>query len=331
MNTAENRRSVIVAIFVALGILILVSGIFILGGQQKRFERTIKLVTVFNDVSGLRKGNNVWFSGVKIGTVKEIKFKGNSQVAITMRIEEDVRQYIRRDCKVKISSESLIGNKILLIYGGSTEAPAVEDGDIIISETPASTEDMMATLQETNKNLVGITKDLKELSFGLVNGKGTVGALLNDSSMALNVKKILDNLNAVSANTERASLALSSFTGKMNTKGGLANQLLTDTAVFSQLKAAVAELQQTTVNASEATGNISQASNKLNQKDNGVGVLLNDPNFASQLQNTMENLQSSTEKLDENMEALKHNFLLRGYYKKKAKKDSKNREDSAYK
>jgi phospholipid/cholesterol/gamma-HCH transport system substrate-binding protein len=64
----------------------------------------------------------------------------------------------------------------------------------------------------------------------------------------------------------------------------------------------------------------------LNDKDNAVGVLLNDPASANQIKSAINNLNSSTEKLDENMEALQHNFLLRGFFKKKMKEDAKKAE-----
>ncbi len=119
MGVAENKRSVIVGIFILLAIIIFISGVFLLGGQQKRFVNSINIKAVFDDVAGLKPGNNVWFSGVKIGTVKTINFYGESQVEITLSIEEKARQYIRKDAKARISSESLIGNKIIVLFGGS--------------------------------------------------------------------------------------------------------------------------------------------------------------------------------------------------------------------
>jgi phospholipid/cholesterol/gamma-HCH transport system substrate-binding protein len=59
---------------------------------------------------------------------------------------------------------------------------------------------------------------------------------------------------------------------------------------------------------------------KLNNKDNAVGVLLADTAFANKLKITLQNAESASVKLDQNMEALKHNFLLRGYFKKQQKK-----------
>ena len=82
----ENKRSVIVGIFVFLGIAILVTGVLTLGGQQKKFVKTIHLKAVFDDIGGLQTGNNIWFSGVKIGTVRKINFYGDSQVEIEMNV-----------------------------------------------------------------------------------------------------------------------------------------------------------------------------------------------------------------------------------------------------
>src|SRR5688572_28489327 len=140
MKTAESKRSVIVGIFVFLGIAIFVTGIFTLAGQQKRFEKSIRLKAVFDDVAGLGVGNNVWFSGVTIGTVKKISFYGESQVEIDMNIVEDAQKYVHKDAKARISSESLIGNKIIVIYGGNTKTPAMEDGDHLQVETALSTD-----------------------------------------------------------------------------------------------------------------------------------------------------------------------------------------------
>lgn len=323
MSVAENKRSVVVGIFIFLAIVIFVAGIFLLGGQQKRFVQSIRVNAVFDDVAGLKPGNNVWFSGVKIGTVKEINFFGESQVEITMNVEEKAQQYIRKDAKARISSESLIGNKIIVLFGGSKNAPAVQSGDRLQAENPLDTDDLMETLQENNKNLVGITQDFKVLSTRLVKGEGTMGAILKDSLMAANFRSIVSNLEKASATTVRASGALSQFTAKLNTPDGLANKFMTDTVVFSQLQQSAAQVEKATASATEITENLTQISRKLNNENNTIGVLLNDVQFASQLKNTMGNLESSTDQLDETIKAVQNNFFLKGYFKRKAIRDAK--------
>jgi phospholipid/cholesterol/gamma-HCH transport system substrate-binding protein len=323
MNTADNKRSIIVGIFVLLALVILVVGIFTLGGQQKRFIATFTVKAVFDDVAGLKQGNNVWFSGVKIGTIKAIQLYGDSQVEVTMNIEESAQQYIRKDAVARISSESFIGNKNIIIESGSPQAAVVEDGDRLTAVNPLNTDDLMETLQQNNKNLVAITGDFKQLSSKLVNGEGTVGAILTDTAMADNFRAMVANLQRVSQNTMRASNDLNRFTAQLNTPGSLASELLTDTTVYNQLQASMAQLRQATTSAASLTQNLKQASTNLNDKNNAMGLLLTDKEFARNLQNTMQNLETSTQKFDQNMEALQSNFLLRGYFKKQAKETEK--------
>ena len=324
MSTAENKRSLIVGIFIFIGILIFIVAVFTLAGNQKRFVKTIHLKAIFDDVSGLQAGNNIWFSGVKIGTVKKMSFYGTSQVEITMSVEEQARQYIRKDAKAKISSEGFIGNKNIVLYGGSPNMPEVEDGDVIHVEKALSTDEMMETLQENNKNLLTITNDVKLLSNKIKNGEGTIGALLTDSLMASNLRNVISHIQSTSSNLARASNSISTFSAKLNTSGGLVDELLTDTSVFSSLKSSVVQLQATANSVSTMTQRINT---QLGASDNAVGVLLNDQESAASLKRTLENLETSTEKLDENMKALQSNFLFRGYFRKQEREAAKDKKE----
>lgn len=330
MSTTNNKRSIIVGMFITIGLIILIVGILTLGGQRKSFVKTITVDAIFEDVGGLQRGNNVWFSGVKIGTVKKIQFYGDSQVEISMNIDNASKAYIHKDARARISTDGLIGNKIIVLYGGSTKTEAVEDGDKLVADKPLDTDQMMATLQENNKNLIDITGDFKILGKRLVNGEGTVGALLSDSVMAQKLRLTLNNLQAVSGNLKTASQrstgvvkSFSDFAAKLHTPGGLANEMVTDTVVFNNLRSVVSQLQQAATEANTITNNIKLATAGLNDKSKPIGLLLNDEQTASELKNTIRNLETSTEKLDENMEALQHNFLLRGFFRKKARNEKK--------
>jgi phospholipid/cholesterol/gamma-HCH transport system substrate-binding protein len=320
----ENRKAVIVGIFLALGLTIFIVGVFTLGGQQKSFDKSIHVSAVFDDVAGLKKGNDVWFSGVKVGTISEIKFVGLSQVDVKMKIDEKVQPYIHQNSGVHIGSDGLIGNKLIVVDGGSPQAPIVADGDTLHAEKLLSTDDMLKTLQKNNENLLSITADFKILSHNILKGKGTVGALMADSAMGIQLKNSMRNLQATTESAARLATQLNQFSNKLNTKGGLADKLLTDTATFNRIKTAASQLQQAANNANALTNNLNKASNKLNTTDNTLGVLLNDPNGAVEVKSTLKNLQQSSVKLNEDLEALQHNFLLKGFFKskEKAKADS---------
>src|SRR6185503_9644170 len=117
MKSTSNKRAIIVGIFIFLGLAIFIITILTLGSQKKAFQKSITIKAIFDDVNGLQKGNNIWFSGVKIGTIKKIVLLGNAKVEADMNIEEHSRQFVRKDAKAKISSDGLIGNKIIVIYG----------------------------------------------------------------------------------------------------------------------------------------------------------------------------------------------------------------------
>lgn len=329
MSATENKRSIVVGIFIFIGLVIFIAGVLTLGGKQKRFVSSITLTAVFNNVNGIQAGNNIFFSGVKIGTVSKINFYGNAQVEVTMHIEQASQKYIHKNSLAKLSSEGFIGNKMIEILGGTTDAPQVEDGDRLNIAAALGPDDIMKTLQANNENILAITNDFKKVSANVLNGKGTLGTLLTDSLMADRLRQMTINLENASANTARVTNAVSQYTSKLNNKGTLANELLTDTAVFSNLKSAVKSLQQTASSAAEMTNNLKTTSSKLNSNKNAVGVLLNDEETGAKLKTTVSNLESSTKKLDENMEALQHNFLLRGFFKKKAKAAEKEKEKAA--
>ena len=319
MAATDNRKAITVGIFLAVGLVIFLLGIFTLGGQQKSFEKNIHISAIFEDVSGLKKGNDVWFSGVKVGTISSIKFVGISKVDVKMKIDQATQQYIHRNSGVKISSDGLIGNKIIVIDGGSPQAPIVQDNDILQAEKVMSTDDILKTLQQNNQNLLAITTDFKLLSHKILQGKGTVGTLLADSTMGIQLRNSMANLQAATASAARLAVQLNQFSNKMNTKGGLADKMLTDTTTFNRIKGAATQLQAAATNAQTLTNNLNKASNKLNTNDNAIGVLLNDPKGAVQVQTTLNNLQQSSVKLNDDLEAVQHNFLLKGFFKKKAK------------
>jgi phospholipid/cholesterol/gamma-HCH transport system substrate-binding protein len=323
MKSTANKRAVIVGIFILLGLIFFIAGIFAIGNINNSFVKKIAISTVFDDVNGLQKGNNIWFSGVKIGTVKDLALIDGSKVIVSMNIDEKAQSFIKKDAKAKISADGLIGNKIIVLYGGTPEVPAVESGDKLSIEKTYSTEDMMNTLQENNVNILAITTDLKDITKKISDGQGSMGKLLNDDALYTTMEQVIASLKKASDNTQRLTASLSDYGSKLKQDGTLANDLVTDTAVFRSIRASAANLDQISTNAVELTNNLKTASNDLNSNESAIGILLHDDTSAASLKTTLKNLETSTAKLDENMEALQHSFLLRGFFKKKAKESAK--------
>ncbi|MFD2163284.1 MlaD family protein [Paradesertivirga mongoliensis] len=325
MQVTDDRRKVTVGLFIFIGLLIFVFGIFTLGSQKKTFVQSIELNVVFDDIQGLKTGGNVWFSGVKVGTIKKIQFYGTAQVQVIMNIEKGAQQYIHKDAMASIGSEGFIGNKLVVIDGGTPRFPVVEDGDQLKVNTSLSTDQIMRTFQENNKNLLEITGDFKKISSNLVQGKGAAGALLSDEKMSEDLKAAVFNLKTTTESANRMVGELNRFTNTLNTKGGLANKMLTDTVVFARLQASVNELQKASRSASTLAQNLNNASAQLNEKDNPVGMLLNDQQSTEQIKRILLNLENSTYNLNEDLKALQGNILFRGYFKKKREAAAENK------
>jgi phospholipid/cholesterol/gamma-HCH transport system substrate-binding protein len=333
MKENNNRRAVILGIFILIGILIFLAGILTLGGQKRTFEKKVEVRALFEDVGGLQKGNNVWFSGVKIGAIKSMSFTPDSKVEVIMNIEEKARPFIKKDVKAKISSEGFIGNKIVVLYGGSPGSAAIDQGDLIAVEKGLSTDEILATFQENNKNLLDITANIKGITDRLEAGKGSVGRVLTDETLVNTLQAAVTRLKQASSNAEQLTSHISDYAAKLQSKGSLTNDLITDTVIFSSLRTTASQLRKVSITANEitdnlklVTSNIKQVSDNLNSNHSPVGVLLNDAESGENLKRTLTNLQSGSQKLDENLEALQHVFLLRGFFKKKEKEKEKEEE-----
>ena len=90
----------------------------------------------------------------------------------------------------------------------------------------------------------------------------------------------------------------------------------------------LASLKTSADNAAVITANLADISNRINHGQGALGKLLHDTSLSSNISSTMKNLKKSSEGLNENMEAAKHNFLLRGYFKKKDREKKKKEEEA---
>ncbi|HEY1165947.1 MAG TPA: MlaD family protein [Chitinophaga sp.] len=323
MQTRTKTRTVVVGIFIFLGLVIFCLAVLVLGGQKKAFMPSVQVRAMFQDVGGLAKGNNVWYSGVKVGSIKKLTFLEPHKIEVLINIDRNYVAFIHKDVRAKVSSDGLIGNKIIALNGGTPQTPVVEDGDEIQAETSISSDELMNTLQVNNKNLVDITGNLKEITNTIAAGKGNIGKLLKDTTVYDRLERTLASLQQTSANAQRLTNNLSAYSARLQTKGVLANELVSDTMVFSRLRSTVASMDQAAQSANETVKNLQSMSTNVNQQlsnpQSAAGVLLNDPQTAQHLKQTIINLDSSTGRLNQNMEALKHNFFLRGYFRRQEK------------
>jgi len=317
MSNSQNKRTVVVGIFVFLGLAFLLGGVLMIGNLHETFKRKSKLTAQFDNVNGLQVGSNVWFSGVRVGTVSSIKFYGKRKVRVVLKVDEKVLPKVRKDAFVKLSTDGLIGNKILVIYGGSEEVPPMVDGDTLGVEKTFTSEDMINTLQENNNNVLAITTDFKNISANLLNGKGTAGKLLKDEAMYTHLNAASLSLQQAAAKAEQLVGSLNTFSQGLHKKGTLGHELTNDTLVFAALKSTVVQLQELTDTANVMINDLKVAGR--NPKSS-LGILLYDEETGAHLKQTIQTLDSAMLKLDDGLAAAQHSIFLRRYFKDKKKK-----------
>ncbi len=289
-------------IFIVGGIAIFVLAIFLIGKQQNLFNPVFKVTANFYNVSGLQVGNNIRFSGINVGIVDNIHIINDSTVQVDMLLRKNVQQFIKTDCKAIIGSEGLIGDRLIIITQGSTEALLVKDGQKLASDEPVETDAIIASLQISAGNTEVITKQLAEIMININSGQGTLGKLIQDSTVELNINEILENLR--------------------NSSEGLDKTIdMTTENVFSFMES----LQKTVGKTEVASNQLGEIMTKINSGEGTLGRLIRDSTLANNLDVTVVNLKESSVGLNENMEALKHNFLFRGYFRRQAKVEEEKR------
>jgi phospholipid/cholesterol/gamma-HCH transport system substrate-binding protein len=191
MDTQTQKFKIRLGLFIAGGLALFVFAIFIIGKQKHLFNPVFKLTASFHSISGLQVGNNIRFSGITVGTVDNIRIINDSTVKVDMLVDKDVQRFIRSDCEAAIGSSGLIGDKLLIISQGSTDAPVIKEGQQLESSEPVELDAIMANLQIT-------TEQLAEIMVNLNSGNGTLGRLINDSSIANNFSQTILNIKTSS-------------------------------------------------------------------------------------------------------------------------------------
>jgi phospholipid/cholesterol/gamma-HCH transport system substrate-binding protein len=305
MDTQSQKFKVRLGLFIAVGTALFFLATFIIGEQKNLFNPVFKLTTTFHNVSGLQVGNNVRFSGIIVGSVNNITIINDSTVKVEMSIKKNVNEFIKSDCKVIIGLEGFIGDRLLIITQGSYDSPLAKEGQQLASKEPVETDEIMAGLKVTTSNTQIISRQVIEFMNKINNSKGTLDRLIQDSSMIKNLDQTMINLK--------------------NSSKGLDEDINTETKNF------LARLQLTTMNAEIITKQLADIMTKINSSNGTINRLIQDSSILQNLQQTMLNLKNGSRGFDENMNAARESFFLKGYFGRKEKEAEKAREDSTKK
>lgn len=328
MEKKEVAQQIRLGAFVLAGLTLFLLAVFLIGSENNVFSRTIAVSAVFRNVEGLKAGDNVWLSGVKIGTVSGVEIVSEGKVVVNLALKENQNRFIQTDAVASIGSDGLVGSKIVVIRPGRANETVSEE-DTLNTVSPTDTQDILNLARDVGENTRSLTSDLRTIASSIAEGKGVVGELLTDGSIAQELRSAIASLRATGKNTARASEELHTLISDLRTGPGLLPSLISDTAYASTFEHAMANIEKVSANAGQVSEKLENLTAQLNDKDNALGVLLADSVVADQLKTTIENAAQASHKLDENMEALQHNFLFRGYFRKQERREERRAEEAA--
>jgi phospholipid/cholesterol/gamma-HCH transport system substrate-binding protein len=312
-----NSQKLNLGLFVIIGTLLFIVGVYFIGQKDNLFKETFRINAYFQNVNGLQKGNNVRYSGINIGTVKAITMVNDSTIKVDMAIDEKLVIHIKKDAIATIGSDGLVGNKIINIVPGKGNTKAIANGDTIKSYSKIGTDDILSTLSVTGENTAILTAKLLKITDALAEGKGTLGILLNDTIMANDLRLSIKSLKRASygatATINELNGAIKAIQTNDETVLGV---LLHDTLTGKKLKTIVSNLETSSTKVETVVSNINGIVTDLDSDKGALNYIINDTVLVHDLKSTIKNITEGTDKFNQNMEALKHNFLTRGYFKK---------------
>jgi phospholipid/cholesterol/gamma-HCH transport system substrate-binding protein len=318
MEMQEYKQNIKLGAFVLTGLLIFAVALFYIGKENTFFNKTFTISAVFKNIEGLKEGDKVWLSGVKIGTVKHVQIVAEGKVIVALSLRDKQNEFIKQNATAFIGSDGLVGNKIVVIRPGNAQT-VVQDNDTINTLSPTDTQELINIAKDVGANTRSLTDDLRLITEKIGKGEGIVGELLHEGPISADLRQAIVSLRSAGENTNQATQDLKKMIIQINSGNGLVTKLITDSTYADTFERALNNVAEVGKNSKVMSEDLKAVISKFNDKNNAIGVLLTDTTFANKLRVTLGNAESASVKLDENMEALQHNFLLRGYFRKQKK------------
>ena len=318
-----NAQKIKLGLFVIITAILLVTALYVIGRKQNIFGGTSYISAVFTNVNGLKLGNNVRYSGINVGTVRKITMINDTTICVNMAVESDILDHIRKDAKAVIGSDGIVGSMVLNIFPGTVEADLLRPGDTLSSIRKISTSDMMSTLSVTNQNAAELSSELLKITSSLNEGQGTLGRLLNDEEMGNDLKETVKNLNKVSREASEVINDLKTVISDIELEESLLYVLVNDSVAASQFRSTLTHLETSSEQIEEAVENLNSVILEVKEGDGTFNYIVNDTTLVNDIDETVKNVKQGSVLLNENLEAMRHNFLFKGYFKKIEKEEKK--------
>ena len=322
----QGGNNLKLGIFVLSGILFLVLLLYMIGKNRSLFGSSYELNARFDNVQGLLNGNNVRYSGIQAGTVSKIQILNDTTIEVTMSIDQKMGSIIKKNARVSIGTDGLVGNKVVNIVPGNKTSELAVEGDILFSKKGLDTDEILQTLNQTNNDVAVIAANLKT-TVQRINSSNGLWDLLNDGSIPQNIKLSIANIRLATNNAGALVNNLNNIVKDVKKGKGAVGNILTDTTMVVSLKKAIENIKKVGADAdllvAEINSGVIGIKKDVNTGKGPANALMKDSIMVERLNSSLENIQKGTDGFNQNMEALKDNFLFRRHYRKLEKQKKK--------
>jgi phospholipid/cholesterol/gamma-HCH transport system substrate-binding protein len=208
MKTTSGQK-IRIGLFTFAGLLALVLAIFFIGNKRNLFSSTFNIYGMFKNVNGLQIGNNVRFAGINVGVVQGINIITDSTVRVDLTLNSSVRKFIKKDSKLSIGSDGLMGDKLIVIApGGIISTEQVGDGSQLTAVNPVDIDKIIAKLTGVANNAESLTSGLSQIVAKINSGHGSIGKLLNNDKMANDLDETVKQAKTTMQNVHATTTTL---------------------------------------------------------------------------------------------------------------------------
>jgi phospholipid/cholesterol/gamma-HCH transport system substrate-binding protein len=303
---ASPARLAGVGVFVLSGLLLFAIGLFMIGDRQMAFSKKFTVYTEFSKITGLQPGAIIRVSGAKAGTVKQILPPNRPQDKFKVELEiiEQLHPLVRTDSVATIETEGLVGGSFLGVGTGSEAAPLAPEKSTIPSKEPFQISELLQQMSDTVAKVNVIIDDLKgEVESAVKSIGDTV-----DNANGL-IEAVSDDVKTMASAGARISDDVAEMTEGVRSGKGTIGKLVNDDELYKRATNIAREAEEVASNVKETVAEARKALDSFQDKDGPVqGV-------TSNLKQTLDGARAAMAGLAENMEALKRNFLFRGFFK----------------
>ena len=301
----RGSRVVGAGAFVAIGLLLFTVALFMIGERRMLFEERFPVYAEFAALGQLEVGAIVRVAGADAGEVTEITVPRGpaDNFRVRMEIREDLRPLVRTDSVAVAQTEGLVGAIYVNVQAGTEEAPIVEDGGTIQSREPFSMADLLAQMSET---VAIVNATVTTLSGDIEATVKQIAITATDANAML--QEMRPSLLAIAENGARISTDAQQLVAGIREGRGTVGKLMNDDELYQRIRDITEQTQGVVVNVREVTNEARRAISDFRSADGPAQGLLSD------MRVTVLQAREATTDLADNMEALKRNFLLRGFF-----------------